>query len=277
MIDNFTILSAGYCTAPEHILQRGGSHRHVRMPAMFALLQHPQHGNILFDTGYSHRYFTATAHYPEKLYANITPVTLTDADEAKTQLAQRGIAPEDVHHILISHFHADHIGALRDFPKAKFHYLPHAYAAVKGKRGLSALRRAFLPDLLPPDFEARGAPVPMDKPRSLSPDQSPFKQGIDLFGDESVMAVELPGHAVGQMGIFVRTDTDTYFLAADACWQSIAYREYKLPHPIAYLLFPHPRLYNLTLRHLHQLHLHSPHYHIIPSHCEEAEAHYGTK
>ncbi len=272
----FTLLSVGHCTAPEHILQRGGSHRHVRLPALFALLEHPQHGNILFDTGYSYRFFAATAQYPEKLYATITPVTLNEAEEAKSQLARRGIAAEDIHHILISHFHADHVGALRDFPGARFHYLPQAYEDIKGKRGIAALRRAFLPALLPPDFEARGVPVPTGNVRPLPAEYAPFMQGVDLFGDESVMAVELPGHAVGQMGVFVRTATDTYFLVADACWQSIAYRAYKLPHPIAYLLFPHPRLYNLTLRQLHQLHLHSPQYHIIPSHCEEAETRYGT-
>src|SRR5687768_10084410 len=117
-----TLLSAGYCTAPEHVLQRGGRHADVRLPALFALIEHPEAGYILYDTGYSRRFYDETARGLNSLYARVTPVTVREEDEAVAQLAGRRIAPREIEHVIVSHFHADHVGALRDFPAARFHY-----------------------------------------------------------------------------------------------------------------------------------------------------------
>lgn len=269
-----TLFQAGYCTAPEHLLQRGGRRVEVKLPALFALIEHPKAGYVLFDTGYSRRFYEETAHGWNQLYGKITPVTVEEADEARTQLAARGIGANQIQHVLISHFHADHVGALRDFPKAKFHYLAEGWEAVRGTRGFRAVRRAFLPGLLPPDFEARGTGIPATQTHPLPPELVPFTQGVDLFGDESVWAVPLPGHAIGQMGVVVRTEKGLYFLVADACWQSIAYQEYRLPSPLAYLLFPYPRLYDLTLKQIHRVWQRQTGVHIIPSHCETAAQQY---
>ncbi|MFG3756456.1 MBL fold metallo-hydrolase, partial [Klebsiella pneumoniae] len=46
------------------------------------------------------------------------------------------------------------------------------------------------------------------------------------FGDRSVIAVPLPGHAPGQFGIRIETTGGRdVFLAADAAWLSLCYRE----------------------------------------------------
>ena len=163
-----TLLEAGYCTAPEHFTRGTGSWRPARLPALFALLEHPRFGMVLFDTGYGLRFFTETRTFPASLYPKVTPVTLREADLAVNQLAQRGLAPGDISHILISHFHADHIAALRDFPAARLLYYPEAWEAVAGRRGFSALRAAFMPDLLPADFEARSQPLAATRGRTRS-------------------------------------------------------------------------------------------------------------
>jgi glyoxylase-like metal-dependent hydrolase (beta-lactamase superfamily II) len=271
-----TLFQAGYCTAPEHILQRGGRRVEVKLPALFALIEHPQVGYVLFDTGYSRRFYEETARGLNWLYGKITPVTVQEEDEAQAQLAARGIRVNEIGHVLISHFHADHVGALRDFPKATFHYLAEGWAAVKGKRGFGAVRQAFLPGLMPPDFEARGLGLSASHHHALPPELAPFIHGVDLFGDETVWAVPLPGHAIGQMGIVVRAETGLYFLVADAAWQSIAYQAYKLPSPLAYLLFPYPQLYDLTLKQIHGVWQRQSGVHIIPSHCETAAQRYGS-
>ena len=79
------------------------------------------------------------------------------------------------------------------------------------------------------------------------------------------------------MGLFVQADGDEhYFLVADACWHSQAYREQRGPHPLANLVFSDPAQYRQTLARLHQFHLDHPRVHVIPSHCAEAYARYGT-
>ena len=264
-----TLMSDGWCEQLEHIACRGGKFRRIRFASMFALIQHPQFGPILFDTGYTKRFFSETQCFPEKLYRLITPVQLREVGDIATQLRARGVAPDEVRHILISHFHADHIGGLMDFPNATFHCTRAAFDSVKRLRGWRAVKHAFLPGLLPPDFEKR-AVFAEDAPLVRLPaSHAPFSEARNLFGDGSLLAVDLPGHAAGQMGIFLKTTGGRdCLLAADACWLSQQYRKNLMPHAIVRLLADW-RAYKITLQKLHQLHLNNPSLRIIPTHCAE--------
>ena len=271
-----TILQAGHCTCPEHIVIQGGRWRNIQLPAMFALIEHPRHGPMLFDTGYSERFFHETRSFPNRLYHMATPVTLDESQTAQAQLAARGLRPSDIERVFISHFHADHIAALGDFPRARYVYLPAGYEAVRSLGGWRALARAHLPGLLPPDFTERGDPVDVTVAGSLPPEYAPFTSGFDLLGDESLLAVELPGHCTGQMGLLARAeDGSTFFFVADAAWLMRSIVGNRLPHALANLIFTNPRLYRLTLATLHQFHAHRPDVHIIPSHCAETLAQYA--
>jgi len=270
-----SVLEAGFCTAPEHVTLGSGTWRAKPLPALFTLLEHPSFGPVLFDTGYGLRVFSETRQFPLSLYPRITPITLRESDLAVQRLARRGLRADDIGHILISHFHADHVGALRDFPKARLIYWPEAWQAVAGRRGWRALRAGFVPGLLPTDFDARGEALVPGRLRPLPPEYAPFHEGVDLFGDESAWAVRLPGHATGQMGLFVRADDgEQYFLVADACWHTSALRTGQGPHPLANLIFANAAEYQRTLGQLHQFHLNQPNVHMIPSHCGEARARY---
>ncbi|CAM3627953.1 hypothetical protein BRIN106911_22515 [Brevibacillus invocatus] len=55
-----TLFEAGSCTQSESMTIRGGERRSIRIPALFACIEHPRLGPILFDTGYSQRFFTDT-------------------------------------------------------------------------------------------------------------------------------------------------------------------------------------------------------------------------
>lgn len=268
---NLTLLEAGYCTQSEYISLRG-RHRTIKFPATFALIEHPRLGLMLFDTGYSLRFFEETRRFPYSLYAKATPAYLAEHETAEQRLRARGISPSDVRYVIISHFHADHVGGLRDFSQATFVYFREAYAAVRNRRGLRAVMAAFLPGHIPADFEARSQPVDASDLRPLSADYAPFERGVDLFGDGRLLAVSLPGHAHGQMGLFLTTtDGQRYFLVADGCWHSRAYREHRLPHPLVRLFFADWSAYRHSFSRIHQFHLAHPHVHIIPTHCREAQ------
>jgi glyoxylase-like metal-dependent hydrolase (beta-lactamase superfamily II) len=271
-----SIFTAGFCTCPEQIAIQGGRWREIRFPAMFALLEHPRLGAMLFDTGYSQRFFDETSRFPNRLYRMLTPVTLREEQVAVNQLAALNIRSADVTRIFISHFHADHIAALGDFPRARYVYLPGAFDAVRNLRGLGALSRAYLPGLLPGDFAERADPVPASVKRTLPPEYAPFTTGFDLLGDESLLAVELPGHAVGQLGLFVRDESGvTYFFVADAAWLGASLTGNRPPHPLANLLFPDPAAYRATLADLHHFQGRRPEVQLIPSHCETTLARFS--
>ncbi len=269
-IMKINILNAGYCTAPEHIAIHGGRWRTIHFPAMFALFRHPKFGAMLFDTGYSYRFFDETKKFPKRFYRWMTPVTLHEEDLVVNQLATFNLQPRDISHVFISHFHADHIGSLPDLSWSRFVYMPHAFSHLRNLSPSEDMKHAYLRGLIPTDFDSRSQLVDMSKPILLAKEYAPFKTGYDLLGDGSIIGVELPGHALGQMGIFARDDDDKlFFFVADAAWLKRSIVENRPPHKIANFLFPDPKVYRETLGNLQTYYLTHPDTHVIPSHCDE--------
>jgi glyoxylase-like metal-dependent hydrolase (beta-lactamase superfamily II) len=212
-----TLLTAGHCRGPERVVRRGGGWRTVVLPSLVGVIRHPHAGVILYDTGYTPRFFTETARFPASVYARLTPACCAPADTAAAQLRRAGIDPGDVSLILISHFHADHVGGLRDFPAARFLYFRAALDPRWGGRGtLRAVRHGFLPGLLPADFAARSdfaddrpaVPLPLDAPG--------LGLGRDLLGDGSLLAVDLSGHVPGQLGLLLHPSRPPESLAGSS-------------------------------------------------------------
>ncbi len=264
-----TFHEAGSCVHPQHVVLRDWKFSKLRFPAMFAVLEHPTRGVVLYDTGYSEHFCQETERWPGRLYGIVTPVELPPQASALAHLARRGIGADDVRAIICSHFHADHVSALADFPKARFLCLPDAWRAVCGLRGLRGVLKGFLPGLIPHDFESRFTPLDPSATRPLPSECAPFTEGLDLFGDESVYGVPLPGHAAGQLGLFVPGDERSTLLVADACWTSRSYREQIMPSQVTRLLFDDYGVYGHTLARLSELAERSPQIQIVPSHCDE--------
>lgn len=272
------LFAAGHCVHPEHIVLRNRVLRPMAFPASFALLRHPERGPVLFDTGYSARFLEATRRWPGRLYRAVTPVTFHSEGAAAAQLCARGVAPTDITTVIVSHFHADHVGGLHDFPRARFVHLGEAWDAVEGRRGLGALRRGFVPELVPDDFATRANRIEAARFTALPPELAPFRRGVDLFGDESCWLVPLPGHARGQLGAFVRTTGGgTVFLCADSCWTTRSYQEPRMPHAVTRLLFDDWGAYRATLQELHQLARARPDVTVVPAHCAEALARFDVR
>jgi glyoxylase-like metal-dependent hydrolase (beta-lactamase superfamily II) len=267
MLDAVRLLSAGYCTHMEAMSRIGAPWRSCRFPSGFALLHHRRHGPILFDTGYTRYFADETRHFPNRLYAFATPLHLQDSETAAEQLARAGIAARDVRHVIVSHFHADHIAGLKDFPRAAILCSLAAWQSVARLRGFAAVRRAFLPGLMPADTETRLRFVDECSTAALPRAMAPFDKGWDVFGDESVLAVELPGHASGQIGVVVSSGaSEPVFLIADAAWSHAAVRDCSPPPRVTTAFLGDTATYRNTLRKLHDLHRCNPALRIVPSH-----------
>ncbi|NJM07574.1 MBL fold metallo-hydrolase [Candidatus Gracilibacteria bacterium] len=169
---------------------------------------------------------------------------------------------------MISHFHADHVAGLRDFPAARLVASEAGYVAVASLKGVNALRRGFIPALLPPDFAARAQLIADFKGLEL-PGLGP---SYDLFGDGTLLLVELPGHARGQIGLLAATERGTIFFVADGAWLRRAIVEQRPPHPITHRLVDDVAAMHTTLAGLSQFTHACPDVIIVPSHCPEALA-----
>lgn len=268
---SFEMLQVGFCRHPECVALRGGALRPVVFPAMCALIRHPGFGNWLFDTGYGEHFHAATEPFPERFYRWATPIVLPDSERLVAQLATRGLRPQDIDGVVISHFHADHIGALRDFPRARLVASHAGFAHVDGMSRFRALTQGFLPALLPPDFKERSRFVEGLPRVELPPELRPFGHGFDILGDASLLAVPLHGHAHEQFGLLLRrADGRTVFLSADACWSLRALRESRPPTWIAQRIFADKAGYRRTFEKLQALSNEHPEVLLIPSHCQES-------
>lgn len=85
----------------------------VASPAVALLIQHPTLGNILYDTGNCEDF--SQVYTPEMLH----DYPITEMVNIKQALAAKGLTPEDIDLIILSHLHFDHAGGLKHFVGTK--------------------------------------------------------------------------------------------------------------------------------------------------------------
>jgi N-acyl homoserine lactone hydrolase len=110
------------------------------------------------------------------------PFTLSLHTRLVEQLARIGVSPDQVDFVGISHNHDDHMGQAADFPKATL---------LIGAEDFEATKKGPSEALLAPWIKggAKAEPVAGDR---------------DVFGDGSVVMLDMPGHTTGHHSLLVR-------------------------------------------------------------------------
>lgn len=235
------ILDGGYCRQLEYL--SGWRRLGLRQfHAMFLHFRHPTHGEAVIDTGYSPYFFKATRKLPGYLHRLATPVPRGQMADISWFFARHRIDPNKVKTVFLSHFHADHIGGLCYYPEAEIVCNTNAHTRFHSLNAWQRLRAGLLPELFPSDFAERVRPV----------DRSAFIRGgslvvpgdfllvpfhiQDYWGDGSLLLVDLPGHAEGQLGFILNLEFESIFYVADAYWDLRVLRaERQLPYPARWL------------------------------------------
>ncbi len=196
----------------------------VTLPVFAYLIEHPK-GPVLVDTGWC-REISPEGIYDAKAAAEVLPSHLAALFHPSVpkgmaiheQLSAMGIRPEDLTCVLLTHLDADHTAGLRHVSGAKRILVPEdeyfwSCRTVYKARQPAELWIRYITER--PFY--RGAPL------------GPNRGVIDVFGDESVQMVNVPGHTDGQAAVLVRNGGKFVLLAADAAYSPRNWREMITP------------------------------------------------
>ena len=222
--------------APERLLLKGGQWGMINLKVRYGFLAHPTLGPVLIDTGYGPRVTNGNERsLALKAYAAVLRPRLIAGNCALPFLHSKGIQPDDVRTIIITHFHADHVSALLDFPKAHFLLSRKVWESFVGSGQFGNLRHGVFGELIPANFAERMTffeTLPMVKLGD------PFGHGYDVLGDGSTLAIDLPGHAAGHSGLLFTDGPRPLLYATDVQWLPLAITENRAPG------FPATRIYD---------------------------------
>lgn len=267
------VFEAGHCVHPSFVVKPGSGIKPRAFPAAVTLIRHPTQGNILFDTGYHEHFFKATRPFPERFYAWTTPCRYNNEHGIVAQLAGENLTPEDIDHIVLSHFHADHIAAISEFPDSQLHCQQQGLDAITKSSRVGGVRKGYLKTLLPAHLYSNLV-THNSFPLSIN-EIIPVCQGIslrcrDMFNDGLVHLVDLPGHAAGQMGLLIKREQGWLFSLADACWLIESLSDNVDQHWLANMLCDDTNAYKKTLTELRRCYRQANHtVRFVPSHCRE--------
>ena len=187
--------------------------RRLTLPVFAFLIEHPR-GPVLVDTGWCRALSPAGIDdpaavrtvLPAHLAAFYRPL-LPPGEAVDEQLAALGLRPQDLAAVLLTHLDPDHVSGLRQLRGARRMILPEDEYFWNCR----AVYKARQPQNLWIDLPIervyyRGSPV------------GPNRWAIDVFGDESLLMVNVPGHTDGQAAVLIRSGKRFVLLAADAAF-----------------------------------------------------------
>ena len=142
IIESIDYFPAGYCTSYTGLLFKKVKNKKMTFPAGVFLIKHRDKGYLLYDTGYHYDIKTKLRY---GLYRLGTPVQMTEKDQISSLLKARGIRPEDITYVMLSHLHPDHLGGAGFFPNASFLLTQEVYEVYQKPKLKDLIFKEFLP------------------------------------------------------------------------------------------------------------------------------------
>ena len=194
------VFNTGYLRVPEALVLRGGSltrKRDLAVPAV--LIEHPQQGLVLFNTGLNPKP-KDTSPAPEWLNAFLGAEVLPGKD-VTTQLRDAGFNPQAVRWIVLSNLRSDHTGEVESFPQARVVVtkVEREYAQ-RGSRGYDPSSFGDVANWKFIDFASTTG-------------VATFPVHVDLFGDGSCLLLDASGSTPGALALLVRLREQPLMLA----------------------------------------------------------------
>lgn len=191
------------------------------LPVSVYLIEHP-HGLILYDTGW-HRDISPDGVYDKKAQIkSLGSLLLYEVNQGRIgkgatvneQLARMGIRTSDIDYVLLSHLDCDHVNGLKQVAGAK-HILVSKNEVEFASKVTNRIRynKEWWSGVNLTQFEWNGT-------------EGPAGKSYDLFGDGSVMLINIPGHADGQAALqLFNSEGKFVLLFADGGYATKSWKE----------------------------------------------------
>ena len=196
-------VSSGYIELDKGFLTAmSGVGTKVKAPVTMHVIQHPR-GLIVFDTGNNVAISDGQcASYWGAGLCGAFNAQQTRDEVIDRQLQKLGFKAEDVKYVVYSHFHLDHAGNIKLFPKAK-HVVQNA-----------ELKNAWWPE----KFQ-RAAFVLKDFDTTRDFDFLELNGDFDLFGDGTITILDTKGHTQGHQSLMLKLPKTGYvIMSGDAVY-----------------------------------------------------------
>lgn len=177
-------------------------------PAYAFLVQHPQKGCFLLDSGLHPSFAKKATGNFGGLLGRIIKIKSAQGQDVITQLEKIRIHPRDIHSIVLSHGHLDHTSGLSLFSAGNA--LTVVYADAK------EIYKANTPFALFEGYLKKHLQGLNLRPISFSNAVPPFEHVCDFLDDGSVFIVGTPGHSPGHVSVILNMGTGPVFLTFDA-------------------------------------------------------------
>jgi glyoxylase-like metal-dependent hydrolase (beta-lactamase superfamily II) len=173
----------------------------IWLPVSCYLIEHPEHGYILVDTGWS-REMSPDGIFDRKAQIRslgsrfLYMANQGMVEEGQTigeQLLNRGIDSEQLRAVLLTHLDCDHANGINDVSDAQQFLVSRAEVEQANKPGLSnriRYQKRWWRNVELTAFDWNGT-------------EGPFHRSYDVFGDGSVVMVNIPGHCDGLCAVKV--------------------------------------------------------------------------
>jgi N-acyl homoserine lactone hydrolase len=174
--------------------------RWITLPIPSFLVEHPQAGPFLVDTGLHASVAANPAENLGRVAKALFSIDMAPDDAAPAQVRARGVDPEAIELVVMTHLHYDHASGATQFPHATFLVERREWEA--GSRG--GLLQGYHRPHLDPVLRWRAIDVGDE---------------ADLFGDGSVRLLHTPGHTPGHLSLLLRlAGGEQLLLTADAAY-----------------------------------------------------------
>lgn len=194
---------------------------HMDVPVF--LIRHPKEGLVLFDTGMNPGMETDPGKTMGRINHFFVPFRSLPGQTAANQLKADGVDPGSVKWVAISHLHLDHEGSVESFPNATVLVDKREWEAQKARQAKHFRWYEADPATLEKRIKLRLVDLSQEAPYGA------FNHGLDLFGDGSIVLLDLAGHTAGNMGAWVNLDSGPALFAGDASWVMDNHRDFALP------------------------------------------------